>query len=56
MEKKINKGFNSAECALFHVALHVFFGVNLIKIYMHTISEDVFIFTCKYQQLTSNYV
>lgn len=40
---KINKGFNSAKYALFDVALHVRFGVDHIKIYMHTIPEDVFI-------------
>lgn len=38
-----NKGLNSAEYVLFNVALHVRFGVDHIKIYMHTIPEDVFI-------------
>lgn len=41
--RKVNKGFNSAEYALFDVALHVRFGVDHIKTYMHTIPEDVFI-------------
>lgn len=41
--RKINKGFDSAKYALFDVALHVRFGVDHIKIYMHTIPEDVFI-------------
>lgn len=45
---QINKGFDSAEYALFDVALHVCFGVYHIKIYTHTIPEDVFIFRCKY--------
>lgn len=44
----INKGFNSADYISFDVALHVRFGVDHIKIYMHTIPEDVFIYMCKY--------
>lgn len=46
--KKINKGFNGAENAFLDVALHVPVGVDHIKIYMHTIPEDVFIYMCKY--------
>lgn len=53
-DRKINKGFNIAEYALFDVALHVRSGVDHIKIYMHTIPEDVFIFMCKYQLFTTN--
>ena len=56
VNQKINKGFNSAEYVLSDVALHVRSGDVHIKIYMHTIPEDVFIFTCKYQLFTTNCV
>lgn len=42
-KKENNKGFGTAECALFNVALHVRWWCGDIKIYKHTIVEDVFI-------------